>query len=371
MFTTMFAAAVLLLPIATPAGPGPVESDHPLFTRTAEMANDGFGSELVRLGDLDGDGVRDLAVSAVGRGQVLLVSGADGHTLSVLGGPTGFGHGLVVADVDGDSVDDLVVAAPFAAVAAGEVRVHSGHDGSLLAVVAGRGAASHLGELLLSPGDVDGDGRDDLLVSDAGGVRLIDVLANRDLPVDEGLRAFGDTLLALRRQGLPARGLFVDDLDGDGRREPVLALPYSLDGMRGEVVVTRSSDGSTLQRLRSGREGDGFGWSLASTDDLDGDGHADLVIGAPSDDQGGRDAGAAYVVSGRSGTPLFAVRGTEPGEHLGNAVAALDDIDGDGVSDVLAGAQRDDGRGRLLAFPTPVRPRGGMELRPVLGDRNP
>lgn len=83
--------------------------------------------------------------------------------------------------------------------------------------------------------------------------------------------------------------------------------------------------------------GDELGWLARRLDDVDGDGVADIVASAPSHGTGGEDAGRVYAFSGRTGARLW-VRDGGPGDRLGLGVEAAGDVDGDGVGDVIASA---------------------------------
>lgn len=157
----------------------------------------------------------------------------------------------------------------------------------------------------------------------------------------------------------------VPDLDGDGRGDLAVAAP--LDGAvfagQGAVYVLSGASGALRHTLRSGLpEANGqFGSALAAVPDLDGDGIADLVVGAITEDVTFRDtvrnaAGRAYVFSGATGAPLHVLRADVPrsGAHFGGAVAGVPDLDGDGRGDVLVGARSDDARanagGRVYVY---------------------
>jgi hypothetical protein len=96
---------------------------------------------------------------------------------------------------------------------------------------------------------------------------------------------------------------------------------------------------------------DYFGWSVADVGDWDGDGLADVAIGAYSDDDGGSEAGAAYVFTGlTSGTvdasaADFKVRGEAAGDRAGWDLATGGDTNGDGYDDLVLGAYRNDDGG--------------------------
>jgi hypothetical protein len=89
----------------------------------------------------------------------------------------------------------------------------------------------------------------------------------------------------------------------------------------------------------------GFGQSVGAAGDLDGDGSDDLIVGLPSDDTAGIDAGAARVYSGRTGTLLWTFPGPSADAQQGSSVAGAGDVDGDGVPDLIVGAPYASGGG--------------------------
>ena len=135
-----------------------------------------FGLALAGVGDVDGDGVPDLAVGAPEQGRVFLFSGATGQRLRTLNNPTPqagarFGRALAgVGDVDGDGVPDLTVGAPGQDVEGrdtqGQVFLFSGATGQQLRTLNNPTpqAGARFGRELAGVGDVDGDGVSDLAV---------------------------------------------------------------------------------------------------------------------------------------------------------------------------------------------------------------
>ncbi len=148
----------------------------PTATLDGLRAGERFGASLSALGDADLDGVPDLAVGAPladapplnGAGRVDLVSGRTGERRSVLGGSPGNEAGAAVAhagDLDGDGVGDLAVGSPGALSGDGLVEIRSGASLALLSSHPGRpGSRGRMGARLAGPRFMGGDGLPDLAV---------------------------------------------------------------------------------------------------------------------------------------------------------------------------------------------------------------
>ncbi|MEM7307651.1 MAG: protein kinase [Planctomycetota bacterium] len=266
------------------------EDGVPLWS-TRGAAHDELGSAVAAVGDVDGDGICDWAAGALQQelslpGYVRIGSGADGGELARLRGEVDgelFGVAVLgLGDVDADGVLDLAVGAPRAGDGApgpGAVRV-LGVDGRTLYRVTADAGDTWFGCALAGLGDVDGDGACDFAVTSRPGAdssAAVRACSGRD----------GSTLWAV---GPPAiwfgPGVSLGsgaDVDGDGIAD--LAIGYGwLDPGDGEQIggclVVSGRDGRELLRLRGAPRADGFGIDAAPIGDVDGDGLSEIAVSA-------------------------------------------------------------------------------------------
>ena len=327
------------------------------------QAGANFGAAVVRMGDVNGDGVPDLAVGAPGQGAVFLFSGADGSRLRTLRDPSpqagaNFGATLVgMGDVDGDGVPDFAVGAPGQDVGSccdqGQVVVFSGADGTRLHTLRSPSPQpfANFGAALAGVGDVNGDGVPDL----AAGAPLQDVGSCCDhgqVVVFSG--ADGTPLYTLQAPSPQGGAVFgaalaaVGDVNDDGVPDLAVGAPgQDLEGRdccdHGQVVVFSGADGNSLRTLRASRPQPGatFGAVLANAGDVNGDGVPDLAIGVPNYDRVDLfDQGQVVVISGATGSLLHTLqdRSLHAGGQFGRAIAGVGDVNDDGVPDLAVGA---------------------------------
>ncbi len=301
-----------------------------------------FGYTVGSAGDVDGDGVPDYIA---GGGQVLVFSGVDHHVihdLSAIGGFIDSTHGA--GDLNGDGFDDLILgeqAVGDVEPQTGRAYAVSGADGSVLWTRDGAAAGDLLGSAVGAVGDVNRDHVPDVVVGASGagpfdgGEALI--LSGHDgslirtlRPVDEeSARDFGTFF---------ASG--AGDVDGD-RVGDVYVGDFS-EGLgdraaTGAVHIFSGRTGRPLHVLRGLEPGEGFGLGRGISD-VNGDGHADIVVGAFTNSAGAPGAGATYLFSGRSGALLRTFTATLAGDSFGGDATGAGDVDGDGLPDYLVTA---------------------------------
>lgn len=128
---------------------------------------------------------------------------------------------------------------------------------------------------------------------------------------------------------------FVGDVDADGTPDLYASDWEDSDQGKGRIYVHSGKDGARLLDLHGGQPGEGFGIGTADVGDVDGDGHADLLIGAWQNAEGARSGGKCTLHSGKDGAVLAAWVCTVANETFGFDTTGLGDVDGDGAIDFL------------------------------------
>ena len=298
--------ATLYLGSVTGLGPDPAWSAEP------DVAGARFGTALAGAGDVDGDGFDDVLVGAwrYGNGEgwegaAFLYFGAstglqEVATWSGTEGQGGAQYGFAVAgagDLNGDGYDDVVVGARYfesgeaneggAFVYLGDL---DGLEETAIWSAEGNQIGARFGTSVAGPGDVNGDGFDDLLVGAFG---------HTNPEVNEG-----------------AAFLYLGGSTG-----PQSAPSWSVESNQ---VESR------------------FGLPVAGAGDVNGDGFFDVIVGAERFDDGETDEGAAFLYlgsqAGLESTPSWEAQSNVGSAYFGRSVATAGDVNGDGFDDVLVGA---------------------------------
>ena len=224
-------------------------------------------------------------------------------------------------------------------------------------------------------GDINGDGIADIIVGGPGDDDK-DTDAGRVYVVYGGAAGGTvDTMDSILLPGLTMDGILADDWagftvgsvsdqNGDGLAEflvgsPGIDIGGNTDAGAAFVVWGKASGGIDLEEpfVEEGKgyailgedQGDEAGTTIISIGDLNGDGKAETIVGAPGNDANGSNAGAAYIVWGRSaetnvnlsdvalGTGGYRIVGEDNGDDVGGVLASIGDLNGDGLEEILIG----------------------------------
>ena len=243
-----------------------------------------------------------------------------------------------IGDMDGDGINDFVTSAPTSSAggeSAGRVYVYSTRTGKLIWKTDGQ-KGDELGTGVECAGDVNRDGVPDVIAGAPAGGKAY-VYSGRD----------GKVLLTLAAEeksddfGRHTSG--AGDVDGDGYADVIVGAPGNNAGGKGagRAYVYSGRGGHRLLTLTGERAGDAFGSTVAGYSDGK---HRYLIVGAPG--AGPRKSGRTYVYSELSSKPAFVIDSDASGSALGLMfVSVIGDVDGDGIPDIYASDWSNDAKG--------------------------
>ena len=317
------------------------------FQINGEAAGDRNGSSIAAAGDVNGDGFGDIIVGASAAAPNGNESGA---SYVIFGKSSGLSGNLELSGLDGTNGFQL-----------------SGALGSLS------------GFSVSTAGDINNDGFDDIIVGatrvfsngDSKGASYIvfgkasGFATNIDLFTLDGTTGFeitGET--EYDSSGYSVSG--IGDVNGDGFDDVVIGSPgadsngdlsgtsYVVFGKASGFAATFSLaglNGTQGFKIKGETADDGCGTSVSAAGDVNGDGYADLIVGAHRAGANGNESGASYVVFGKAtgfpsevnlslldGTAGFKIVGEAAFNFSGGLVSSAGDVNGDGFDDILVGA---------------------------------
>ena len=423
------------------------------FVIPGTTRDDRLGTEVDITGDINGDGIEDIVVTSINggnfddrpfsynysdrRGETYVIFGKSGgfnstFNLKNLNGNNGFrvagigeddnlGSAISVGDINGDGIDDLAMGAPYAggrittynseySVGSGKAYIVFGKRNGFTANVnisslngnngftlGGIDFQDNLGTAITSAGDINGDGIEDLAVSAANAGQT--VTNNNGYSYSDrrgetfvvfGQRNFNSSVNLARLNGgngfkIKGKDAYntlgydlnnAGDINGDGIDDLVVGTPAAGDvsnspyadgdsDRRGEtyVIFGKKNGFSSEFNLNNLNGNNGFtvagispednlGSAVSNAGDINGDGIDDLILGAEKANQTGEYTaeGGVYVIFGKksnfqaqidltrlNGSNGFSIPGLNLDDNLGNAVSA-GDVNGDGIDDLIVGA---------------------------------
>jgi hypothetical protein len=156
----------------------------------------------------------------------------------------------------------------------------------------------------------------------------------------------------------------IGDVDGDGVNDVVTSAPTHAAGgpSAGRIYVFSTASGRLLWTA-DGHAGDELGTGVEGAGDTNGDGIPDVVASGPSG------PGVAYIYSGRDGRVLQTFHSSNADESFGNHISAAGDVDHDGYADVIVGAPGKDGQSKIPGRAYVYSGKDGRLLRTLDGER--
>ncbi len=376
----------------------------------------GFGQTLVldytlQVSDGAETDIQTVTVTITGSFSLADLDGTNGFRIDGIdGGDVAGGSVSTAGDVNGDGFDDIFIGAyrgsPGGEAYAGESYVVFGAAGGFSATLDlatldgtngfrldGIDAGDFSGRRVSTAGDVNGDGFSDLIIG------AVEADPNGEDGAGESYVVFGaaggfapafDLATLDGSNGFRLDGVDTDDIsgfsvssagdmNGDGfddiivgarRADPdgfnIAGESYVVFGAAGgfpAVIDLGGLNGNDGFRIAGLDAGDSFGYSVSGAGDVNGDGFADLVIGASGiDPDGNNAAGGAYVLFGGAdafgssfdlstldGSNGFRLDGVDADDNAGVSVSSAGDVNGDGFDDLIVGAREADPGGEAGA----------------------
>jgi hypothetical protein len=291
------------------------------------------------------------------------------------GGQNGSGYGWSVAsagDINNDGYGDVIIGAYMydnSHIDAGKVYLYLGSKNGLASTPAwtqeGTMDQENYGYSVASAGDVNGDGYSDVIIGAPhysngqnyeGAVFLF--FGSSTGLYDSGWSVESNQTDACLGYSVACAG----DVNDDGCSDVIVSAPWYNNGYSaaGRVFVYQGSasglSGSPAWTWDGDRASELFGYSVAGAGDVNGDGYSDVIIGADMYTNGQASEGAAFVFLGSStglntGGWNWKMESNQANADYGYCVASAGDVNGDGYSDIIVGAVNyDSGNGKAFVY---------------------
>ena len=347
----------------------------PGWTDEGNQANANFGNSVSTAGDVNGDGYSDVIVGVPSfdngqnsEGAAFVYYGSDlglstFSNWSAEGNQADAFFGVSVSaagDVNGDGYSDVIV---------GAYLIDNGESDEGAAFVF-HGSASGLslssnwsdegnqnearfGSSVSTAGDVNGDGYSDVIIGSYRfengqvdeGAAFVYHGSSSGLSLTSNWSAESNQVDARFSYSVSTAG----DVNGDGYSDVIVGAYLFDNGQLNEgaaFVYHGSASGLSLASnfsAESNKVSAFFGWSVSTAGDINGDGYSDVIVGAYGFDDGQSLEGSAFVyhgsASGLSLTSNWNAESNQSGATFGFSVSTAGDVNGDGYSDVIIGAQ--------------------------------
>ncbi|MCB0728583.1 MAG: FG-GAP repeat protein [Ignavibacteriae bacterium] len=336
---------------------------------SGEAAGDQFGVSVSSAGDVNGDGYSDVIVGAnkndaggsdAGRAYIFFGGTNMNNTADViLTGAAAFDRfGKSVSssgDVNGDGYSDVIVGAYYndaAGTDAGRAYIYFGGssmNNTADVIFTGEASNDRFGTSVSSAGDVNGDGFSDIIVgadgNDAGGNsagRAYVYFGGNSMNNTADVIFTGAAAVYYFGTSVSSAG----DANGDGYSDVVVG---AVTGGKAYIYLGGNAMDNIADVIMTGEfNDDQFGISVSSAGDINGDGYSDILVGAYKNDAGGTEAGRSYVYFGGISMDNIAdvnLTGKSANDHFGYSSASAGDVNGDGYSDLIVGADLNDAGG--------------------------
>jgi len=348
----------------------------PSWSKTSNQENAQYGWSVSTAGDVNGDGYDDVIVGApyydhsqenegmvwVYHGNLEDLDSAPSWDKESDQANAHFGYDVSTAgDVNGDGYSDVIVGAPDIDMGQsdeGAAWVYKGSADGLISkpiwYAQSDQADAAFGYSVSTAGDINADGYFDVIIGapewnngqNSEGGAWVFVGSHYGLNESFKWRQDSDQIGANYGYSVGTAG----DVNGDGCSDIIVGAPryertaeYENEGKAYVYLSTGSSlSYSPIFEKPSNQAGASFGCSVGTAGDVNGDGYADIIVGAYLWNAGETNEGGAWVYHGSSSgvisAPQWYAQGNQTTAHFGSSVASAGDVNGDGYADVVVGA---------------------------------